>query len=185
MENVNKKKNSLKKPLIDALKYIVLSVGIIGLVYLFSPSKAGEMNHVVVTTLSKILTIMLGVILLIGLLQVWLTPKQISKLIGHESGVKGMLIASIFPIVLGGSMITIFPLLVALRDKGVPNRIIITFIVAWAGKAPLIPLEIEFLGIKFAILRIVLIIPLALLLGLLGEKILIRLEGYKTLPVLD
>ena len=85
------------------------------------------MNTVVVTTISKLITIMLGVVLLIGLLQVWLTPNHISKLIGHESGVKGMLIASIFPIVLGGSMITIFPLLVTLRNKGVPNRIIITF----------------------------------------------------------
>ena len=41
MKNKNKEKNSLKKPLIDALKYIIISVGIIGIVYLFSPSKAG------------------------------------------------------------------------------------------------------------------------------------------------
>lgn len=172
----NENKISFKKPLIDAVKYIIISAGIIGSVAIFSPSKAGEINVVVATTMSKLIGIMIGVIILIGLIQVWLTPKQISKLIGKESGVKGMLIASIFPIVLGGSIITIFPLLVTLREKGVPNRIIIAFIVAWAGKAPLLPLEVSFLGINFAVLRIILVIPMAVILGILGEKILSRFE---------
>ncbi len=176
---------SFKKLLIDAVKYLIISAGIIGAVAIFSPAKAGEMNVVVATTMSKLITIMIGVVILIGLIQVWLTPKQISKLIGQESGVKGMLIASIFPIVLGGSMITIFPLLVALREKGVPNRVLIAFIVAWAGKAPLLPLEIDFLGVKFAVLRIALVIPMAVILGILGEKILSKLEGSKTLSVPD
>ncbi|MGQ9610472.1 MAG: hypothetical protein ACUVWN_14325 [bacterium] len=51
-----------------------------------------------------------------------------------------------------------------------------TFVTAWAGKAPLLPLEIKFLGWKFAVLRIVFIIPFAIILGLLSQFILGKLR---------
>ncbi|BEP29648.1 permease [Helicovermis profundi] len=165
-------KKQLKSTLIEALKYIGISGVIILIVYFISPQKAVQVNKVVEFTFSKAIKIMLGVFLIIGLLQVWLTPKQISKFIGKESGIKGMAIASIFPIILGGSLVTIFPLLKTLKEKGVPIRILITFIVAWAGKAPLLPLETEFLGVKFAALRIGIIIPLAIIIGLVSEKLI-------------
>jgi hypothetical protein len=50
------------------------------------------------------------------------------------------------------------------------------FVTAWGGKAPLLPLEIEFLGWRFAVLRICLIIPFAVVMGLLSQFILGKLQ---------
>jgi uncharacterized membrane protein YraQ (UPF0718 family) len=73
---------------------------------------------------------------------------------------------------MGGSLFVIFPLAKTLREKGGSLACILAFLTAWGGKAPLLPLEIHFLGLKFAVIRLVLIIPTALFTGLLGEFIL-------------
>ena len=59
-----------------------------------------------------------------------------------------------------------------LREKGASVATVLAFIAAWGGKAPLLPLEVEFLGAKFAILRLLLIIPFAIFMGIMGELIL-------------
>jgi len=89
---------------------------------------------------------------------------------------KRFILTSTIPIFIGGSLYPIFPLLKTLREKGASYGAILAFITAWSGKAPLLPLEIHFLGWKFAILRISLIIPFAISMGLLGELTLERLE---------
>jgi hypothetical protein len=75
---------------------------------------------------------------------------------------------------LGGSLFTIFPLLKVLREKGARVGALASFITAWGGKAPLLPLETQFLGWPFAILRLSLVVVFALLMGILmdwvGEK---------------
>jgi hypothetical protein len=65
-----------------------------------------------------------------------------------------------------------FPLLKTLRDKGASIACVMAFIAAWGGKVPLLPLEIEFLGWRFSVLRTFLIIPFAIVMGLLGQSIL-------------
>jgi hypothetical protein len=67
----------------------------------------------------------------------------------------------------------------ALREKGARLAACIAFISAWSGKAPLLPLEIEFLGLRFAILRIFLTVPFALATGLMSELIMELLLGEK------
>jgi uncharacterized membrane protein YraQ (UPF0718 family) len=109
---------------------------------------------------------------------VWVSPQTLSKLLGKEAGWKGLLLASTVPIFIGGSLFTIFPLLKTLRNKGASIASVIAFIAAWGGKAPLLPLEITFLGWKFSVLRICLIIPFAIVIGLLGEFILEKWEHH-------
>lgn len=58
-----------------------------------------------------------------------------------------------------------------LRDKGARIGAIAAFVTAWGGKIPLLPLEIKFLGLAFAIFRLTLIIPFALSIGLFLELI--------------
>jgi len=85
---------------------------------------------------------------------------------------KGLVFASAMPLFIGGSLFTIFTLLKTLRDKEASIACVMAFIVAWGGKAPLLPLEIEFLGWRFAVLRICLIIPFAIVMGLLSQFVL-------------
>jgi uncharacterized membrane protein YraQ (UPF0718 family) len=78
------------------------------------------------------------------------------------------------PIGIGGSLFTILPLVQTLLEKGARIAVAGAFITAWAGKLPLLPLEIHFLGWKFALVRLGLLVPSAVIIGLSLEKVLER-----------
>jgi len=164
--------NNLK----EALIYVVIALLIWGVVSIFSPSKGLVVGTVTYDGFAKAIKIIIAVFIIIGLIQVWVSPQTLSKILGKEAGWKGLLLASTIPIFIGGSLFTIFPLLKTLREKGASIASVMAFITAWGGKAPLLPLEIAFLGWKFAILRISFIIPFAIVMGLLSEFILEKWE---------
>jgi uncharacterized membrane protein YraQ (UPF0718 family) len=110
-----------------------------------------------------------AVSIFIGLFQVWVKPATIVKLLGKGSGYKGVALVCVFPILMGGSLFTIFPLLKSLRDKGARMGAIASFITAWGGKAPLLPLEITFLGWPFALLRLSFVVVFAFVMGILVD----------------
>ena len=110
----------------------------------------------------------------IGLFQVWVKPQTIIKLLGKSSGLKGFVLVCTFPILMGGSLFTIFPLLKVLKEKGARIGAIASFSTAWGGKVPLLPLGSQFLGWSFALVRLWFTILLAFVMGFLmdwvGEK---------------
>lgn len=166
----------MKKLLRDGLIYIGVTLAIWAIITLVSPSKGLMVGDIAYGAFAKAIEIIIAVFIIIGLIQVWVGPQTLSKLLGREAGWKGLVLASTIPIFVGGSLFTIFPLLKTLRDKGASIAAVLAFIAAWGGKAPLLPLEIKFLGWKFAVLRIGLIIPFAVAMGLVGEFIIERFQ---------
>lgn len=167
----------MKKLIKEAIIYILLGLVIWGIVALFSFGKSLSVAKVAYKAFAGAFWIIISVFIFIGLIQAWVTPEQLSKYLGKTAGWKRFAFASTVPIFLGGSLFTIFPLTKSLKEKGASNSAILTFITAWSGKAPLIPLEANFLGWKFTILRTLLIIPTAIVMGFLGETILDKWEG--------
>lgn len=158
----------------NAFQYLSLSALIILTVYALNAAKGMIVTKTVYLTFFEILDIMVSVSIFIGLFQVWVKPATIVKWLGKGSGVKGFAFVCTFPIFMGGSLFTIFPLLKTLREKGARTGAIASFITAWGGKAPLLPLETKFLGWPFALLRLSLVVVFAFLMGILmdwvGEK---------------
>ena len=158
----------------NAFQYLSLSGLIILTVYGLNAAKGMIVTKTVYLTFFEILDIMVAVSIFIGLFQVWVKPATIVKWLGKGSGVKGFAFVCTFPIFMGGSLFTIFPLLKTLREKGARTGAIASFITAWGGKAPLLPLETKFLGWPFALLRLSLLVVFAFLMGILmdwvGEK---------------
>lgn len=166
----------MKKILKEAVIYLVIAAVIVLAVALFIPAKTENVLSVAWNALLGAIKIMISVFIFIGLLQVWVSTEKLSALLGKEAGWKRFVLSSIIPIFIGGSLFTIFPMLKTLKDKGASYAAIFAFITAWSGKGPLIPLEIHFLGLKFSILRILIIIPFAVIMGLLGEFIMEALD---------
>ena len=162
----------MKKIYREALTYILIGLFIWLIISIFSPSKGFEVGKVAYNTFVQSVKIIIAVFFFIGLLQVWLSSETLAKIMGKEAGWLKYLIASTIPIFIGGSFFSIFPLLSVLLEKGASYGAVLAFITAWSGKAPLIPLEIHFLGLHFTILRTVFVIPMALIVGILGELIL-------------
>ena len=155
----------------DAFWFLFLSVLITLTVYLFNADKGMVVAKTVSVTFMEVLDIIVAVSIFIGLFQVWVKPQTIVKLLGKGSGFKGVALVCTFPILMGGSLFTVFPLLKTLREKGARSGAIAAFITAWGGKAPLLPLEIKFLGWQFAVLRISLVIVFAFIMSILMDWI--------------
>ena len=134
-------------------------------------SRGVLVGHVVGHTFGQMAGIMVAIFLLIGLLQVWVPPRRIAQLLGHEAGWKAFAIAAVVPLVVGGSLFTILPLLHTLRHHGARIAVIGAFITAWGGKLPLLPLEVRFVGWPFAAARLVGVIVMAVCVGLLLELV--------------
>lgn len=162
----------MAKTVRTAIIYVLVSLAIWGAAALLSQSGGKVVTHAVYDTFAKVIKIAVAVFVVIGLIQVWLTPQQVSRVLGKQAGWKGLLLASSVPMLVGGSLFMIFPLMKTLREKGARIAAVLAFVSAWSGKAPLLPLEIEFLGWRFAVLRIVLVVPFAIACGVLGELIL-------------
>ena len=155
----------------DAFQFLSLSVVITLFIYTLNASKGMIIAKTVYLTFFEVLDIIIAVSIFIGLFQVWVKPATIVKLLGKGSGLKGFILVCTFPILMGGSLFTVFPLLKTLKDKGARTGAIASFITAWGGKAPLLPLETKFLGWPFALLRISFVIVFAFIMGILMDWI--------------
>lgn len=108
----------------------------------------------------------------LGLFQVLIEKERIARSLGRQSGWRGLLAASAFGSVLVGPVYIIFPLLRMMRQHGARWAIITAVLTSWAVKLPMIPLEIQFLGWRFAALRSALVIAASIGLGMLVELLM-------------
>lgn len=155
----------------DAFQFLSLSALVILVVYGLNAAKGRIIVQTVYLTFLDVLDIIVAVSIFIGLFQVWVKPATIVKWLGKGSGLRGFILVCTFPIFMGGSLFTIFPLLKTLKEKGARVGALASFITAWGGKAPLLPLETKFLGWPFALLRLSLVVLFAFIMGVLMDRV--------------
>jgi len=118
----------------DTFWFLFLGFVITLVVYILNAEKGMIVAKTVYSTFFEVLDIIVAVSIFIGLFQVWVKPQTIVKLLGKGSGIKGFILVCTFPILMGGSLFTVFPLLKALKDKGARIGAIASFITAWGGR---------------------------------------------------
>lgn len=112
-----------------------------------------------------------AVLLIMGLADVWIPASLIKKYLGQKSGIKGKLLAVFLGTLPTGPMYVAFPLAAELLRKKASISNIIIFLGVWASlKIPQIGVEIQFLGVEFALLRFIFTLISVILMGLLIEK---------------
>lgn len=93
-----------------------------------------------------------------------------SKYLGENSGLKGILIAIFLGTLPTGPMYIAFPIAAELLHKKASITNVVIFLGVWASlKIPQIGVEIQFLGLKFAVLRFVLTLISVIAIGLITE----------------
>ena len=116
--------------------------------------------------------LIIAVMGLVGLVQVWISPDAVSRLLGKEGGVKALLIAALCGTLLIGPPYVIFPLLMTVRRHGARWAVVTIVLAAYAVKLPMIPLEVGFLGWPFSLGRSFLTLLFAIPTGLLVERLM-------------
>lgn len=79
-------------------------------------------------------------------------PKKVSVLLGDNSGFKGWLISIIGGILSSGPIYMWYPLLADLKEAGMKDGLIATFLYNRAVKIPMLPLLIAYFSLPFTIL---------------------------------
>lgn len=138
--------------------------------YFKDKGKTKNAIKVAFKSLLKMLPVVLIIIILIGLLLGLAPPETISKFIGEQSGWEGFLLIAILGTVAHIPALLAFPIAASLLDSGAAITSVAVFIttLTMIGIVTL-PLEIQLLGKKFALLRngisFIIAILIALIIG--------------------
>jgi len=145
---------------------------------LLYPEKWDSAWHSSTDYFLEMMMILPGVMVIMGLFNVFISKEQIVKYFGKAAGVKGIGLAILFGSVPTGPLYIAFPLAASLLKKGARVSNIIIFLTAWACiKLPQELVEWKFLGLEFTVLRLLLTITFAIVMGLIIEKIIERNDG--------
>ena len=120
--------------------------------------------------LLKIFPILVMVLLFMAVINFFLRPQKLKKLLGKESGVRGWLIALAAGIISHGSVYLWYPLLKELQQHGMRPALIASFIYSRAIKLPLLPLLIYYFGLKFMLVLTLYILIAAYVEGRVIER---------------
>lgn len=111
---------------------------------------------ITVNSLKEMILIIPPIFILLGLLDIWVSKETMTKHLGEESGIKGILLAIFIGSAAAGPLYGAFPVAAVFMKKGVKFKNIIIFLGAWSTtKIPMFLFEMSSLGIKFAITRLI------------------------------
>jgi len=126
------------------------------LIFAFIKDRAKTKRSLILAVKSffRIIPTVLIIIILIGLLLGFVPSSEISKIVGEQSGVGGVILVALFGAILHIPALISFPLAASLLKSGASIVAVAAFIttLAMIGTVTL-PLEIKELGKKIALLR--------------------------------
>jgi uncharacterized membrane protein YraQ (UPF0718 family) len=106
-----------------------------------------------------------------------LPHEKVSRSLGPNSGLKGLLIGAAFGAILPGGPFTAYPVASALLAVGADFGATIAMVVSWTliGYGRAIAWELPIMGTEFTMWRIVISLPLPVLAGALGRFVYVRM----------
>jgi uncharacterized membrane protein YraQ (UPF0718 family) len=145
--NKNRLLNNIwKKRAVRLLVFPAIVFFIYGLLYILMPDK----TSIAIKSSGRVflnLTIPLCLVfILILALNLFLKPAYITKFLGKEAGIKGILFSVTAGIISAGPIYAWYPMLKALREKGADSSFIAIFLGNRAVKPFLLPIMILYFG---------------------------------------
>jgi uncharacterized membrane protein YraQ (UPF0718 family) len=106
-----------------------------------------------------------------------LPHEKVSRSLGPNSGLKGLLIGTAFGAILPGGPFTAYPVAAALLTVGADFGATIAMVVSWTliGYGRAVAWELPILGPDFTLWRIVISLPIPVLAGALGRFVYVRI----------
>ncbi len=171
MKTEKKKSKKIKQDILILILILFITI----IVILSFPDKKEKIITNGWNFFIEMISILPAVMILTGLFNVFISKENIVKYLGKAAGLKAIMFGIIMGSLPTGPLYVAFPLAAALLKKGARISCIIAFLSAWACiKIPQEMVEIQFLGIKFMALRLVLTIIFVIIMGLIIEKLIER-----------
>jgi uncharacterized membrane protein YraQ (UPF0718 family) len=126
----------------------------------------------------EMLYVLPAVLVLMGLFAVWVSRDVVVKYLGEGSGIRGLLLSMVLGALPTGPMYVAFPMGAVLIKKRARVANVMAFFSAWACiKLPQEMVEFQFMGWRFAVVRLLLTIFLVGVMCLFAEYLYYRLPG--------
>jgi len=171
MKNQAQKKQL--KAFIRDIVILMFSLSAAVILLSFFPDKRPKFLEVSWGFFIEMIAILPAVMILMGLFTVFVPKKEIVKHLGKTSGFKGIALALFFGALPTGPLYVAFPMAAALIKKGARISNIIIFLSAWACiKIPQEMVELQFLGSKFMVLRLILTIIFVVIMAISIERLI-------------
>ena len=108
-----------------------------------------------------------------ALLWVMLPRDKVSHFIGRDSGLRGLVIATVAGTITPGGPSSAYALLAMLGAAGADRGAMIAYIAAWAtlGLQRILVWDLPFMGGEFALVRFAVCIPLPIIAGLIARRL--------------
>jgi len=150
---------------------LIITVAIL----LVFPDRLDSVTTVSWEYFTEMMLILPAVMVIMGFFAVWVSGETVMKYLGKTSGIKGILLSVFIGALPMGPLYIAFPIAAALIKKGARIANIIVFLSAWACiKLPQELVELQFLGLEFMALRLVLTIIFVAIMGLFIERVIER-----------
>ena len=170
-QNEAGKKNLIALALLTIISLIVLKE---------FPDKSSMVLSTSLDYFKEMMVILPAVMILMGLFMVWASKDLVLKYMGKTSGLKGVSVSIFLGALPTGPLYAAFPLAIALKKKGASITNIVIFLSAWACiKIPQELVEVQFLGLKFMMVRLILTIIFVTIMGKIIEYFIDGLASDK------
>ena len=139
---------------ITAIIINVIALAALIFAFIKDKDKAVKSIKIALKSFIKMLPVVLIMIIAIGLLLGFVPPEQISRFVGEQSGVGGILLVGVVGALMHIPALLSFPLAASILENGASVTAVVAFIttLTMIGMITL-PLEIKILGKKMALLR--------------------------------
>lgn len=113
-----------------------------------------------------------------GMVWVLLPRERFSRLIGKESSLRGLVIATVAGIITPGGPASAFPLLAVIGSAGADRGALVAYITSWAilGVQRILIWDLPFMGAEFTLTRFLICLPLPILAGLIARRLPLSLS---------
>ena len=146
MNNDRYLSNIWKKRAVRLLVFPASVLFIYGILFIIMPDKASTALRSSGKVFVNIIMPLCLVFILMLVLNLFLKPAYITKFLGKEAGIKGIILSATAGIISAGPIYAWYPMLKALREKGADDSLIAIFLGNRAVKPFLLPIMISYLG---------------------------------------
>jgi uncharacterized membrane protein YraQ (UPF0718 family) len=170
-------KTNLVKGL-NGLKSWIFPLAILGLYvagFLFAPGKITEALHKSIVILGQVVGPISLAIVMMVLLNRFLSPALTAKFLGKQSGIRGIVLSSLAGITSMGPIYAWYPLLATIKEKGVSTFHIANFMACRSIKPVLIPVLLTYFGWMYTTMFLLTSLVAALLVATIVSFVLDRI----------
>jgi len=167
MKNNLKSKKAAMPGLKKVYLFPVFVLCIYAVLYFISPDKtflAMEKSGSIMITMAIPLSL---VFVLMLILSIFLNPAKITKMLGRESGGRGMILSAIAGIISAGPIYAWYPLLKDLKERGAGESSIAIFLYNRSVKPFLLPVMMSYFGLIFVVVLTLLTVAASFAAGFL------------------